>query len=112
MGEGGNLSRKKLSKREQKQRKEYVEKLLRIKGIDYDDWLDGQHEKVIGENLDLMISIASKVLGEEIKEEDVKEVKNTISDVNNKDTNTSSDVNNEDTNKDTFNNTQNAEMFR
>lgn len=40
-----------LSKR---QKKAYAEKILRIKGFDYDQWLEEQHEELIKENLDLL----------------------------------------------------------
>ncbi len=41
--------------REQKQNKTFAEKLLRIQGKDYEDWLDAQHQLVIQENQELIL---------------------------------------------------------
>lgn len=41
--------------REQKQNKTFAEKLLRIKGKDYEEWLDAQHQLVIQENQELIL---------------------------------------------------------
>ncbi|WP_262415846.1 hypothetical protein [Exiguobacterium acetylicum] len=41
--------------REQKQNKTFVEKLLRIQGKEYEEWLDIQHQLVIQENQDLIL---------------------------------------------------------
>ncbi len=41
--------------REQKQNKTFAEKLLRIQGKDYEEWLDAQHQFVIQENQELIL---------------------------------------------------------
>ena len=41
--------------REQKQNKNFAEKLLRIQGKDYEEWLDAQHQLVIQENQELIL---------------------------------------------------------
>ncbi len=41
--------------REQKQNKTFAEKLLRIQGKDYEEWLDAQHQLVIQENQELIL---------------------------------------------------------
>jgi len=41
--------------REQKQNKTFAEKLLRIQGKDYEEWLDVQHQLVIQENQELIL---------------------------------------------------------
>ena len=41
--------------REQKQNKTFAEKLLRIQGKDYEEWLDTQHQLVIQENQELIL---------------------------------------------------------
>lgn len=44
-----------LASKEQRQRKQFVEILLRVQGIEYDDWLDEKHRAVIEENQELVI---------------------------------------------------------
>ena len=41
--------------KEQKQNKSFAEKLLRIKGVDYDEWLDQRHQEIINENQALIL---------------------------------------------------------
>lgn len=41
--------------KEQKQNKNFAEKLLRIQGKDYEVWLDAQHQIIIQENQDLIL---------------------------------------------------------
>jgi hypothetical protein len=51
-----------LATKEEKQRKQFAEKLLRIKGVDYDKWLDEKHKTVIQENQDLVMMALESVL--------------------------------------------------
>jgi hypothetical protein len=48
--------------KEQKLSKSFAEKLLRIQGIDYDDWLDQKHKEIINENQSLMMSLLDSKL--------------------------------------------------
>lgn len=41
--------------KEQKQNKNFAEKLLRISGVDYDKWLDEKHQEVIQNNQSLIL---------------------------------------------------------
>ena len=48
--EGENVASK-----EQRQRKQFAEMLLRVQGVEYDDWLDEKHRAVIEENQELVM---------------------------------------------------------
>lgn len=41
--------------KEQKQNKNFAEKLLRISSVDYDKWLDEKHQEVIQNNQSLIL---------------------------------------------------------
>ena len=41
--------------KEQKKRKAFAEKILRVKGVDYDEWLDTQHKKIIEGSEDILL---------------------------------------------------------
>lgn len=51
-----------MATKEEKQRKQFTEKLLRIKGVEYDKWLDEKHQTVIQENQDLVLMALESVL--------------------------------------------------
>ncbi|TES48804.1 hypothetical protein E2L07_18225 [Halalkalibacterium halodurans] len=42
-----------------KTKKEQAEKILALKGVDYNEWLHSQHEKVITENLSFVLEAVS-----------------------------------------------------
>lgn len=44
-----------MATKEQKQNKVFAEKLLQIKGVNYDEWLDEQHQGVISSSQSLII---------------------------------------------------------
>lgn len=44
-----------MASKEQKQTKSFAEKLLRIKGVDYEEWLDQRHQEIINENQSLIL---------------------------------------------------------
>lgn len=44
-----------MATKEQKQNKNFAEKLLRISGVDYDKWLDEKHQEVIQNNQSLIL---------------------------------------------------------
>lgn len=53
--------------KEQKKRKAFAEKLLRVKGVDYDEWLDEKHQEIIegsddllSDALDMLLETSSK----------------------------------------------------
>lgn len=44
-----------VASKEQKQNRSFAEKLLRIRGKDYEEWLDEQHQQVIQDNQELIL---------------------------------------------------------
>ncbi|MEK4649602.1 hypothetical protein EVJ20_13470 [Exiguobacterium sp. SH0S1] len=44
-----------MASKEQKQNRNFAEKLLRIRGKDYEEWLDEQHQQVIQDNQELIL---------------------------------------------------------
>lgn len=52
----------KTSIREMKKRKVTAEKLLKIQGIDYEEWLDEQHEQIIEEHQEDVLNKALALL--------------------------------------------------
>jgi len=44
-----------VASKEQKQNRSFAEKLLRIRGKDYEEWLDEQHQQVIQDNQELIM---------------------------------------------------------
>ena len=44
-----------MASKEQKQNRSFAEKLLRIRGKDYEEWLDEQHQRVIQDNQELIL---------------------------------------------------------
>lgn len=44
-----------MASKEQKQNRNFAEKLLRIRGKDYEEWLDEQHQQVIQDNQELIM---------------------------------------------------------
>ncbi|WP_074038011.1 hypothetical protein [Exiguobacterium profundum] len=44
-----------MASKEQKQKRSFAEKLLRIRGKDYEEWLDEQHQQVIQDNQELIL---------------------------------------------------------
>ncbi|TPF14095.1 hypothetical protein [Priestia megaterium] len=58
-----------ISQKELKKSKDLVEKLLKVNGNKYNDWLHQQHQQFIEENQDLILQALSAFTGEEEKEE-------------------------------------------
>lgn len=44
-----------MATKEQKQNKNFAEKLLQIQGIDYEEWLDQKHQEMIQDNQSLIL---------------------------------------------------------
>lgn len=51
-----------MATKEQKQTKIFAEKLLRIQGLDYDEWLDQKHQEVINENQGFIMELVDSQL--------------------------------------------------
>ena len=66
---GGILT---ISQKELKKSKDLVEKLLRVNGNKYNDWLHQQHQQFIEENQDLILQALSAFTGQEEEEEEGK----------------------------------------
>lgn len=62
---GGILT---ISQKELKKSKDLVEKLLKVNGNKYNDWLHQQHQQFIEENQDLILQALSAFTGEEEEE--------------------------------------------
>ncbi|MCM3186811.1 hypothetical protein [Priestia megaterium] len=58
-----------ISQKELKKSKDLVEKLLKVNGNKYNDWLHQQHQQFIEENQDLILQALSAFTGQEEKEE-------------------------------------------
>jgi len=58
-----------ISQKELKKSKDLVEKLLKVNGNKYNDWLHQQHKQFIEENQDLILQALSAFTGEEEEEE-------------------------------------------
>ncbi|MEQ7807657.1 hypothetical protein [Priestia aryabhattai] len=58
-----------ISQKELKKSKDLVEKLLKVNGNKYNDWLYQQHQQFIEENQDLILQALSAFTGEEEEEE-------------------------------------------
>ena len=58
--------------KERKEEKLLVEQLLRIEGIDYDEWLDGLHQEILGRSStkDIMMKALQSYLKD--SEENIK----------------------------------------
>ena len=63
---GGILT---ISQKDLKKSKDLVEKLLKVNGNKYNDWLHQQHQQFIEENQDLILQALSAFTGEEEEEE-------------------------------------------
>lgn len=63
---GGILT---ISQKELKKSKDLVEKLLKVNGNKYNDWLHQQHQQFIEENQDLILQALSAFTSEEEEEE-------------------------------------------
>jgi hypothetical protein len=63
---GGILT---ISQKELKKSKDLVEKLLKVNGNKYNDWLHQEHQQFIEENQDLILQALSAFTGEEEEEE-------------------------------------------
>ncbi|MCP1191431.1 hypothetical protein NKR17_20610 [Priestia flexa] len=57
-----------ISQKELKKSKDLVEKLLKVNGNKYNDWLHQQHQQFIEENQDLILQALSAFTGEEEEE--------------------------------------------
>lgn len=53
---------KRRTRKEQRMNKQYVERLLLIQGIDYDDWLDDIHVEYLEQNNKLILDALDTVL--------------------------------------------------
>jgi len=69
---GGILT---ISQKELKKSKDLVEKLLKVNGSKYNDWLHQQHQQFIEENQDLILQALSAFTGQEEEEEEKSEPK-------------------------------------
>lgn len=69
---GGILT---ISQKELKKSKDLVEKLLKVNGNKYNDWLHQQHQQFIEENQDLILQALSAFTGQEEDEEEKRESK-------------------------------------
>ncbi|MEH7170003.1 hypothetical protein V7088_26320 [Priestia megaterium] len=58
-----------ISQKELKKSKDLVEKLLKVNGNKYNDWLHQQHQQFIEENQDLILQALSAFTGQEEEEE-------------------------------------------
>ncbi|WP_427127385.1 hypothetical protein ACQCPQ_27050 (plasmid) [Priestia megaterium] len=58
-----------ISQKELKKSKDLVEKLLKVNGNKYNDWLHQQHQQFIEENQNLILQALSAFTGEEEEEE-------------------------------------------
>ncbi|MEH7199762.1 hypothetical protein [Priestia megaterium] len=58
-----------ISQKELKKSKDLVEKLLKVNGNKYNDWLHQQHQQFIEENQDLILQALSAFTAEEEEEE-------------------------------------------
>ena len=63
---GGILT---ISQKELKKSKDLVEKLLKVNGNKYNDWLHQQHQQFIEENQDLILQALSAFTGQEEEKE-------------------------------------------
>ncbi|MGG4019530.1 hypothetical protein ABEV70_30415 [Priestia megaterium] len=64
-----------ISQKELKKSKDLVEKLLKVNGNKYNDWLHQQHQQFIEENQDLILQALSAFTGQEEDEEEKRESK-------------------------------------
>jgi hypothetical protein len=69
---GGILT---ISQKELKKSKDLVEKLLKVNGNKYNDWLHQQHQQFIEENQDLILQALSAFTGQGEEEEEKNEPK-------------------------------------
>jgi len=56
------MAKKKVTKKEQKRNKEFVQKLLLVENKDYDEWLNEKHEEHIQENSELLLEALEKAI--------------------------------------------------
>jgi hypothetical protein len=56
-----------LSAKERKKQKSRVERILRIQGLDYDEWIDIKHKEILVEQEDFLDSLIDKALDSEIE---------------------------------------------
>lgn len=61
------MAKKKITKKELRQNKLFVEKLLLINGEDYDDWLNKKHEEYIQDNNDLLLEALESITDDKNK---------------------------------------------
>ncbi|OLO24772.1 hypothetical protein BTA37_30170 [Priestia megaterium] len=64
-----------ISQKELKKSKDLVEKLLKVNGNKYNDWLHQQHQQFIEGNQDLILQALSAFTGQEEEEEEKSELK-------------------------------------
>lgn len=56
------MEKRRVTKKEQRQNKQFVEKLLLIENKKYEDWLNDKHEEYIQENNTLLLDALEKVI--------------------------------------------------
>lgn len=56
-----------LSVKERKKQKARVERILRIQGLEYDEWVDAKHKEILDEQQDFLDSLIDKALDTEIE---------------------------------------------
>lgn len=56
-----------VSAKERKKQKSRVEKILRIQGLDYDEWIDVKHKEILDEQQEFLDSLVDKGLDSEIE---------------------------------------------
>jgi len=69
---GGILT---ISQKDLKKSRDLVEKLLKVNGSKYNDWLHQQHQQFIEENQDLILQALSAFTGQEEEEEEKSDPK-------------------------------------
>ena len=56
-----------VSAKERKKEKSRVERILRIQGMDYDEWIDAKHKEILDEQKDFLDSLIDKGLDSEVE---------------------------------------------
>ena len=62
-----------LATKEQRQNKQYVEKLLQIQGVKYDDWVDDIHVEYVQSNNKLILEALDSKINKTKEKSEVKE---------------------------------------
>lgn len=62
-----------MATKEQRQNKQYVEKLLQIQGVKYDDWVDDIHVEYVQSNNKLILEALDSKINKTKEKSEVKE---------------------------------------